>query len=378
MAQQESPRGAEPIRRREVPVTTDREGKLPLFERYRAPVDHFMKSLTSQVAATGSTPAKIAEYHLGFRNHEGTPLPEGRPDGKEIRPTLCLLTADAISQQNSADNEAWRSAVPAAAALELFHNFTLVHDDIMDGDKTRHGRPTVWAIHGVGQAINAGDDMHVMSHEAIGHLRDEGYPAETVLKAFDLMTDASHQLTEGQAKDMEFEKRLDVTEEEYLAMIRGKTGILIETSVAMGAILGGADEKQTALLREFGRSSGLAFQLVDDWLGIWGDPEKTGKPVGGDIRRRKKSYPVVVGFEQADGEQKTTLERIYRKESDLDDSEVATVLGILGDLGVKERTIDKASEALGTAMTAINTVNIFPEFKADYMEVIAKFAQRDR
>lgn len=339
---------------------------VPLLERYRRPVDTYMQGLLAGVAGS---PARMVEYHLGFRNQEGAVVPGGKSDGKAIRPTLCLLTADATGGE-------WEKAIPAASAIELFHNFTLIHDDVQDDDKTRHGKPTVWAMWGKEQAINGGNVASFLSNQALSDLEITGHPAETVLKANNLLRDVGIQVINGQAMDIDFEGRLDVTTPEYLTMIRGKTGVLIEGSIAMGALLGSADDQTTALLREYGRESGLAFQIIDDGLGIWGDPEKTGKPVGSDIRKRKNSYPIVHAFNTTEGHTKEQLEVIYRQEGEMHDTDVARVMEILDDVGSKEQTRAVGSQALEKAVTAIDQTDIGEEFKNDYRQLAETFANR--
>jgi geranylgeranyl diphosphate synthase type I len=184
-------------------------------------------------------------------------------------------------------------ALPASAAIELLHNFSLIHDDIEDGDETRRHRPTLWKVWGVPQAVNVGDGMFALAYTAMQRLTQRGATAETTLKALDLFTQTCLALTEGQHLDMNFERRLDVTVAEYIRMIQGKTAALVGASIAIGALIGGAPPEQIAALQRFGQSIGLAFQIQDDILGIWGDPEVTGKAVGNDLLRRKQSLPIL-------------------------------------------------------------------------------------
>jgi geranylgeranyl diphosphate synthase type I len=184
-------------------------------------------------------------------------------------------------------------ALPAAAAIELLHNFSLIHDDIEDGDETRRHRPTLWKVWGVPQAVNVGDGMFALAYAAMQRLTLRGAAAETTLKALGLFTQTCLALTEGQHLDMNFERRLDVSVDEYIRMIEGKTAALVGASVAIGALIGGASPEQITALQNFGQSIGLAFQIQDDILGIWGDPEVTGKAVGNDLQRRKQSLPIL-------------------------------------------------------------------------------------
>ncbi|MCB0046783.1 MAG: polyprenyl synthetase family protein [Caldilineaceae bacterium] len=223
-------------------------------------------------------------YHLGWRN--AALEPERLPAGKRLRPMLCLL-ACAEAGGDPFD------ALPAAAAIELLHNFSLIHDDVEDGDETRRHRATVWAVWGVPQAINAGDGMFALSFRVLQRLRGIGVDERVVLDVLAHFTTTCLELTEGQYLDMRFEARDDVTVEEYLRMISGKTAALIGAALAIGARIGGASLEQVEDLRQFGRSIGLTFQIQDDILGIWGDPAMTGKAAGNDILRRKKSLPLL-------------------------------------------------------------------------------------
>lgn len=258
-------------------------------------LSHFVGQWLPQVEAEmhsvlgSGDPALIAHYgmqryHLGWANE--TFASEPSPAGKRIRPMLCLLACAEVGGETS-------TAIPAAAAIELLHNFSLIHDDIEDGDETRRHRPTLWKLWGVPQAINAGDAMFSLAFAAIQRLDERGLHAETTLAALRLFTQTCIELTEGQHLDMAFEQRSDVTVDEYLRMIRGKTAALVGASAAIGALVGGAEAMQSEALWRFGINLGLAFQIQDDILGIWGNPAATGKAAGNDILRRKKSLPML-------------------------------------------------------------------------------------
>jgi geranylgeranyl diphosphate synthase, type I len=229
----------------------------------------------------------MLRYHMGWVGEDFAPVQVN--SGKRIRPILCILACQSVHGTAAA-------ALPAAAALELLHNFSLIHDDIQDRSPTRH-RPTVWALWGQPQAINAGDAMFTLARIALYNLRSRDMPPDRILEALELFDTTCLRLTEGQYLDMSFESRLDVTVDEYLAMIEGKTAALIDASVAMGALVGGASPEVRHHLGRFGRGVGMAFQLQDDLLGIWGDEALTGKSAESDILTRKKSLPVVVGLQ---------------------------------------------------------------------------------
>ena len=217
----------------------------------------------------------------------------------------------------------------------------------------------------------------MLSNQALADLEITGYPAETVLQANKLLRDIGIQVVNGQAMDIAFEgKQGNITISEYLNMIRGKTGVLIEGSIRMGALLGSADAQTTALLREYGQESGLAFQIIDDALGIWGDAKKTGKSVDSDIRQRKNSFPIVYGFNTAGGSAKAELEAIYGQKGEMSDADVVRVKEILEDVGSKDKTRAVGVQALEKAVTAIDQTTIGERFKKDYRNLAEQFASR--
>ncbi|MFF4651783.1 family 2 encapsulin nanocompartment cargo protein polyprenyl transferase [Streptomyces sp. NPDC001380] len=236
-------------------------------------------------AAVDSLPAamrRIAAYHFGWQEADGTPA--SGDAGKAVRPALVLAAARALGGPPGA-------AVTAAAAVELVHNFTLLHDDVIDRDPTRRHRPTAWSVFGSADAVLTGDALHAL---ALRLLARDPHPAAAEAAA--RLADCVVELCEGQHADCAFEQRSDVTLEECLAMAEAKTGALLGCACAVGALYAGAGPDAADALDAFGRRTGLAFQLIDDLIGIWGDPETTGKPVGADLAARKKSLPVVAAL----------------------------------------------------------------------------------
>jgi geranylgeranyl diphosphate synthase, type I len=220
----------------------------------------------------------VVSYHLGWSDEHGTPT-ESNP-GKTIRPALALLAAEAVTGRPE-------PGLPGAVAVELVHNFSLLHDDLMDRDTERRHRKTVWAVWGDATAVLAGDALLSLAHEV---LTDGDSPHGQA--AGQALAVATRELIRGQVQDLAFERRDDVTLDECLDMAAGKTGALLAVSAAIGAILVGAPEPVVSGLSRFGAQLGLAFQLVDDLLGIWGAPTVTGKPVFSDLVARKKTLPV--------------------------------------------------------------------------------------
>ncbi|KAA9160384.1 polyprenyl synthetase family protein [Amycolatopsis acidicola] len=219
----------------------------------------------------------ISHYHLGWTDLDGNPASAG---GKAVRPALALLSAEAAGAPPE-------TGLPGAVAVELVHNFSLLHDDLMDGDTERRHRPTVWAVKGAASAILTGDAMLSLAQEVLLDVDGPGGVA-----AARLLTEATGELIRGQVLDVQFESRDDVSLDECLDMAAGKTGALLSASSAIGAVLAGAPQRTVDALAGFGADIGLAFQLVDDVLGIWGEPSVTGKSVYSDLRARKKSLPV--------------------------------------------------------------------------------------
>ena len=239
----------------------------------------------------------MIRYHLGL---DGS----GAPAGKRMRPLLGLLAYASIAGD-------YRPALPGAAAVELGHNFSLVHDDIEDGDRERRHRPTVWALHGVAQAINTGDMLFSLSRMALHRLTDLGFSDAKVLRLMRLYDQTCVALCEGQYIDIATSEADEVMSVDlYFDMIGRKTAALIAASIEAGALLASDDDRVIARYRAFGWALGLAFQLNDDLLGIWGAEQATGKPPT-DIARRKKTLPVIYAFEHAGPEDRERLAELY-------------------------------------------------------------------
>ena len=232
-------------------------------------------------------------YHLGWADEHLAPAQVS--SGKRIRPMLCVLACQAAQGTQSA-----AQAIPAAAGIELLHNFSLIHDDIEDNSPTRRGRPAVWTLWGVPQAINSGDGMFAIAHLAIDRLRSHGVSCDRIIAVREVFDRACLALTHGQYLDISFESRPSVSVDEYVHMISGKTAALIGASTAIGATLAGSDATAVAHYETFGRELGLAFQIQDDMLGIWGDEALTGKSAESDVATRKKSLPALYALERSE------------------------------------------------------------------------------
>lgn len=227
---------------------------------------------------------ELLYYHLGYENRTAIPGAQG----KRIRPLLVLLTAEAAGGK-------WENALPAAAAVELLHNFSLIHDDIEDHSQTRRGRETVWSKWGEPLAINAGDAMYALAFAALDRLiQTAGKPA--ALEAYRILTETCICLTGGQHLDISFESAHSLPLEAYWPMVSGKTGSLLSAATRLGAVCAGADGKIVREMQTFGRTLGISFQIQDDWLGIWGLTAETGKSSENDLAAGKKTLPILYGF----------------------------------------------------------------------------------
>lgn len=282
-------------------------------------------------------------YHLGWVDENFQPTVGAT--GKRLRPVFCLLTCEALG-----DN--YTTALPAAAALELIHNFSLIHDDIEDKDEVRRHRPTVWKVWGIPFAINAGDGMFALAHLCLQRSADYGASGARTLAACRVFDAACLTLVEGQHLDLSFEARLDVSLDEYLHMIHHKTANLLATSTQLGALLATDDVEIIAHYRQFGESIGMAFQVMDDILGIWGDAAVLGKPIGSDIRKKKKSLPIVYALNNAAGRDAELLREIYQK-SALSDMEVQTVIEILDNIETRVYAEQLVSKYHAKALNAL-------------------------
>lgn len=232
----------------------------------------------------------MIHYHMGWVDDTFNPAMSAQ--GKRIRPLACLLSCASAGGD-------WKQAVPAAAAVEILHNFSLVHDDIEDGSPTRRGRDTVWQVWGMPQAINVGDAMFAYAHLAMLRLAERDVPAPVVVQALRRFDETCVALTRGQYADMAFETRDGVTVDAYMAMIEGKTAVLLSLATELGALIAGAPQATVDEYATFGLELGLAFQVKDDILGIWGDEAMIGKSAESDILTKKKTLPVLYGLEHS-------------------------------------------------------------------------------
>ncbi|WP_420642664.1 polyprenyl synthetase family protein [Candidatus Leptofilum sp.] len=306
-----------------------------LSQEMRQAVTAEMKAVLNATEAPPDLFYGMLHYHMGWRDDQLQPADVNA--GKQIRPVLCLLACQAAGGN-------WQQAVPAAAAIELLHNFSLIHDDIEDASPTRRGRKTLWTIWGQEQAINAGDAMFSLAHLALNRLVERGVSAETAVHALRRFDETCVRLTQGQHADMFFETQNSVSVSDYLAMITGKTAVLLSLCTELGALISGKDAETVHHYAQFGLNLGLAFQVIDDILGIWGDESLIGKSASTDILTKKKTLPVLYGLNQ-----NNDLRQLYQQET-TDETFVQQAIHILDSTGAREDATERATYYSETAL----------------------------
>ena len=319
-------------------------------------------ALRTAVDALPASTRRIAGYHLGWWDRHGT---VGKASsGKAIRPTLVLLSAAVVGGSP-------RESVPAAAAVELVHNFSLLHDDVMDGDLTRRHRPTAWSVFGTGSAILAGDALLTL---ALDVLAASGHSAAGA--AMRALSTSVQELVDGQCADLEFEQRSTVDLVECESMAAGKTAALMGGACALGAMFGHAPPEAVGHLRAFGEHLGLAFQHVDDLLGIWGKPKTTGKPVFSDLRSRKKSLPVVAALTSgtAAGDE---LAELYARTAPPADSDLPHVANLVEKAGGRAWSQAQADELMARALVRLDELGPTSPAAAELTDLAHLLIRRD-
>lgn len=284
-------------------------------------------------------------------------------EGKRIRPVLCLMGNELFDDIKP---DAW----DVATAIELFHNFTLIHDDIMDKAPLRRGMETVHKKYGEATAILAGDTMQVAAYEHLNKIH-----TAYLHQVLGLFNTTAKQVCEGQQTDMDFEKQEIVSHEQYLKMIELKTSVLLAASLKMGAILGGAGERNQNLLYEFGRKLGLAFQVQDDYLDAFGDPDKFGKQVGGDILSNKKTFLLIHALEAASPSQQKKLKELLQKNND---GKVQKVLQLFRDCKVDDWALQLKNKFLDEAFTHLEDIAVLSRRKEPLKQFALYLVQRER
>jgi geranylgeranyl diphosphate synthase type I len=318
----------------------------------------------------------VAGYHIGWWDTDGHPT---TCKGKAVRPALtlaCARAVSAVSSPLSATNidagavvrTFAEASVAAAVAVELVHDFSLLHDDVMDGDRTRRHQPTAWTVFGAGEAILTGDALLT---RAVHHLL-----TAMGASAVKVLAEAMQELCVGQSADLAFEDRSEVSLTECLQMAEAKTGALLGAACQLGALAAGADEDTATWYRMFGRQLGLAFQLVDDLLGIWGDPSVTGKPVSSDLISRKKSLPVVAALASGTsaGER---LAWLYGRHEQPDEEVAANAAPLIEQAGGKAWACAEAQRRVAAAFAALHRAGPAPAALSDLETLATLMTGRD-
>ncbi len=307
--------------------------------------------------------AGVIRYHFGWANQNFEPM--RFESGKMLRPVLCLLVFEELTGS-------YTPALPAAAAIEMIHNFTLLHDDIEDNDSERRGRPTAWTVWGKPLAINVGDYLYTLAFQTLGQLDDAHFAPETVLAVQRMVTGACLTLTAGQDLDLRFEQLPQVTTAMYLDMVAKKTGALLEASILSGAILGTSNRQTIENYHQFAANIGIAFQIQDDILGIWGDSSQTGKSVDNDLRRKKKTLPVLHTLNHTTGQQAEQLRGLYASAEPLTDEQVAFVRHCLAQADALPFARQAADGYIEQAYAALNNIKASNQGQSR-LEIIARY-----
>jgi geranylgeranyl diphosphate synthase, type I len=323
--------------------------------------DHTMPSLRQAITTLHPDLAHVAGYHCGLVDQHGRPDPGG--GGKMLRPALVLLAARSVwAPSTSPPTEA---VVAGAVAVQLVHEFSLLHDDIMDHDRVRRGRPTAWTVYGIDTAILTGDALLAL---AVSLLAD--YPAAEAVLA-----EAMVGLCAGQADDLTSRSRPIGTVADWERMAAGKTAALISAACRIGAVVAGADDRTATILAVAGTQLGLAFQARDDWLGIWGDPKVTGKPVGADIAARKHSLPITVALAEP-GPAAHTLAAILSTDGDLTADDITAATMILDHAHADETTLHHVRDHVTRARACLAPLTVASGTRRDWDDLITFLTAR--
>jgi geranylgeranyl diphosphate synthase, type I len=309
---------------------------------------------------------RMMQYHMGWLDENGREISKA-DNGKMVRATLCLLAAESVTGD-------FKKALPVSAAIELMHNYSLVHDDIQDGDGMRRHRPTVWKLWGSPQAINAGSALKMLADLSILRLAESGIPPHKQLDVFEILEKNCLSMIEGQYMDIDFEHRDGITVGQYLDMIEKKTSALISGALQSGAVLG-LEKDRLEGFSQFGRYLGIAFQITDDILGIWGNDKKTGKPRGNDIRKKKKSLPIVFCMQEGSKEA-DKLKAIYKK-SRISPRAVNSVLAMLEERGARDFCREEARKYYELAINELEGLPVRKEYAGHYKEIARFLIRRD-
>ena len=330
-------------------------------QTYLPAIEHEIKKAVSPIdGSTYHNLRSMIAYHLGWEGDKTGPV----ATGKRIRPLLLLLTCSAAGGD-------WKIALPAAASVELIHNFSLLHDDIEDNSPLRRGRPTVWMKWGIPQAINTGDAMFSLAHLSMLNL-GKTTSQHITLEAARIIQKTCFNLTQGQFLDISFEDQKEITIEDYWLMVSGKTAALLGACTELGALIAGASQEIQQLYQSFGFNLGLAFQVLDDVLGIWGDESKMGKSTSSDLITGKKTLPVLYGLEKS----KVFADRW--RQGHITADEVPPLARILEAVGVRTQIQTAANQLTQKALASFVDAKPTGEAGKALQELANELLQRDQ
>jgi geranylgeranyl diphosphate synthase, type I len=341
--------------------------KKDFLEKYTNCQDKIEAELRNIVGNKPLALYDMLRYHLGWQDTKGHSSKSSH--GKLIRPMLCLLSYKATGGESL-------EILPAAASLELIHNFSLIHDDIQDNSCSRRKRPTVWKIWGQPQAINAGDAMFTLSYLALLRLHGNNINDTKILRSVRLLSEVCINLCEGQYLDMAYEDSCNISIENYLNMIMKKTAELIATSTGLGACLGTENEEVVNRFNKFGRDLGMAYQIADDMLGIWGKEKNIGKPVMNDILQKKKTLPVVYALNNSTSKDRQELERFYSQKP-VEDQDVIRIVEIINRVGAKAYSQQLEQQYYKQALVNLETTKIAPTSRAILLSMVHFLMERE-
>lgn len=335
--------------------------KSELLEPMYLAIEEDLKQSIRGIRPPLHTPVEqMLSHHFGW--NERTKRREG---GKRLRPLYTLLCCAAAGGP-------WQEALPAASCVELIHNFSLIHDDIQDASTTRRNRLTVWKKWGIAQAINTGDALFVLAHLANYRLIEAGLAVEVVLDVQNRIDKACLQLTMGQYLDLAFEQDTAVSSQDYMVMVAGKTASLLGAGTASGARIAGAPAEIVREYHQFGRQVGLAFQILDDILGIWGSEQMTGKPTGDDLRKGKKSLPIILGLARSSAFQETWQGGASQG------AEIETLTDQLETAGVLEECRSLAVSHTDLALEHLENAQPVPPYYSLLVDLTKELLERNR
>ena len=324
-------------------MTKAKKPNINLIEEMRVAVEYGLHDLIeNKLSDSPESFMEMLTYQMGWTG-EGSGI---FAQGKRIRPLMLLLVCHACGGD-------WHKAIPAAVGIELLHNFTLIHDDIQDRSLTRRGRETIWVKWGEAQAINAGDALYALAYTS--HLRlHEDFTFDVVLRSIEQITSAALRLTNGQYLDIAYEKVEEINLDDYWKMIQDKTGELLAVCFTTGALLAGKNDSDIPRYKELGLQIGTAFQVQDDWLGIWGDQNITGKSVKSDVRDRKKTFPILMAISEL-----PAFCSYWSAHQSFSDQDSEILIGILNQSSIKEKTLRHFNDLYADIFR--NLFELFPQ-----------------